>query len=80
MLKELCVYFAGSIIQGTAYNSNTNNNGPLDLRITQPLLHSSPSPPLTCIQEEVWPGNAYLLLRISIYIQTVSKNLLFLQK
>uniref|UniRef100_A0A1B6H4M6 non-specific serine/threonine protein kinase n=1 Tax=Cuerna arida TaxID=1464854 RepID=A0A1B6H4M6_9HEMI len=46
----------GSIIQGTAYNSSNNNTGPLDLRLTQPLLHSSPSPPLTRIQEEVWPG------------------------
>ncbi|XP_054260207.1 serine/threonine-protein kinase SIK3-like isoform X2 [Macrosteles quadrilineatus] len=46
----------GSIIQGTAYSPNNGNSGALDLRLTQPLLHSSPSPPLTRIQEEVWPG------------------------
>lgn len=44
----------GSITQGTANNfqfSNLNggNPGPLDLRV-------SPSPPLTRIQEEDWPG------------------------
>lgn len=45
----------GSIIQGTAYNSG--NSGPLDLRLQQPHVHPSPSPPLTRIQEEVWPGD-----------------------
>jgi len=46
----------GSIIQGTAYSPSNGSAGPLDLRLTQPLLHSSPSPPLTRIQEEVWQG------------------------
>ncbi|XP_075222290.1 serine/threonine-protein kinase SIK3-like isoform X2 [Lycorma delicatula] len=46
----------GSIIQGTAYSGSNGSNMPLDLRLQQPLHHSSPSPPLTRIQEEVWPG------------------------
>uniref|UniRef100_A0A1B6C6L2 Non-specific serine/threonine protein kinase n=1 Tax=Clastoptera arizonana TaxID=38151 RepID=A0A1B6C6L2_9HEMI len=47
----------GSIIQGTAFNATPSNTSPIDLRLTQPILHSSPSPPLTRIQEEIWPGD-----------------------
>uniref|UniRef100_A0A0A9Y3Q2 non-specific serine/threonine protein kinase n=1 Tax=Lygus hesperus TaxID=30085 RepID=A0A0A9Y3Q2_LYGHE len=45
----------GSITQGTSsfYSCQNGSNGPLDLRIN---VHPSPSPPLTRIQEEDWPG------------------------
>ncbi|XP_014240999.1 serine/threonine-protein kinase SIK3-like isoform X2 [Cimex lectularius] len=47
----------GLIPQGASsnyqYNSQNGNQAPLDLRIN---VHPSPSPPLTRIQEEDWPG------------------------